>query len=111
MVQFQHCIAPTVPIWAVLADEEGKPIFQPVVAIGVFNDDIANTRLSACMVALDHLFAADFLEHFVGYSHTPDDADGKWSAKCAARREQLNEKKRNPSPIIVPDEKKIQFPN
>ena len=106
-VQLFHIIAPTVPMWAVFADEQGNPRFEPVVALGTMEyskgqpdePGYVYKRLVSGFSVNDHIESCDWKPEFVGYSTvdpetmSPDGWLAYWTDRTKAKREAIEKAK------------------
>ena len=84
------------PRYAVFADEEGKPYFEPLVALAMaaFNPEKPEMRTMVGMTMGDAIQCADVKANFVGWERNPTDEDDSgfirvrphWLDKCRAKR-------------------------
>lgn len=111
MTNLLQVIALTVRTWAVYADAEGRPVFDELIALGIFEVEKPHStafQISAGIVAREHMLAADWLDGFVGYAYCDDHL--AWAARCAAKRKAIldaaaeeEKKKKTGKQIIIPD--------
>lgn len=109
--------------YAVFADEQGNPKFEPLVAMGTcqFNPERDGRTMVGFTVG-DHIEAADVKAHFVGWeirdvfqeAGNPDDspyafAMDKWLPACKAKRAELvaNAKEKTAQKIVIPNQQGI----
>jgi hypothetical protein len=98
------------PIWAVFADEDGNPHFEPVICYGIFEigTDGGNTRrLVSAFTQGEHIESADFKPNFVALTRSVDLGSdtiepSKWFTLCQAKRAEINEAAAKQK-IIVPN--------
>jgi hypothetical protein len=102
-------IPTSTPMWAVLTDDNGEPVFHRVACLGVMEHQQVPARVVVGMISVEqHLNPADSDTHHVGYAYygeggPPDPSE--WRIRCQKRVKELREKEAAAaqSPIIVPD--------
>lgn len=97
------------PRYAVFADDEGNPVFEPLVAFGSYliNPE-KDLKVLAGFALGEHPEPADFKPNFVGWHHGEYATDGAqcWADRCKAKRAELKAKEADSkkAKIIIPNQ-------
>lgn len=114
MILLPGLIAPKREMYAVFTDDAGEPVFEPVVAYGIFEvdevDQERGRRLVAAFSQGEHIESADFKPNFVSltspsFGEAPSADD--WRERCKAKRVEIEEEKARQK-IVIPNAGQVQ---